>query len=72
MTSRERYFNLHAVADNVTILNRRFHENCYQETDEYMMKRSVMLLTDGGNAYINDYAKSLNKHIEQIRTLIPR
>ena len=70
--ARERFFNLHAAADSVTTLNRQFHENCYRETDEYMMKRSIMLLTDGGNEYMTEYAKSLNKHVEHIKALIPR
>jgi uncharacterized phage-like protein YoqJ len=63
----ERYYNVHETADSVTMLQTQFTEDCYQEADRFMVNRSVMLLTDGGNAELINYAKSRNKHIERIK-----
>jgi uncharacterized phage-like protein YoqJ len=66
---RERFYDIHAAADSVTMMNTRFTDDCYRETDEFMLKRSVMLLTVGGNKPALTYAKSKGKHIEHIKAL---
>jgi len=68
---RERFYDLHAAADSVTMMNTQFTEDCYQETDEFMIKRSIMLLTDGGNEQAWRFAESKSKHIELVKALLP-
>jgi uncharacterized phage-like protein YoqJ len=68
----ERYYNLHATADSVTVLRTQYTDDCYQEADRFMLNHSVMLLTDGGNEGLTEYAKSKNKHIEQVSITTPR
>ena len=65
---RERFYNIHEAADSVTMLATQFTDECYLEADEFIMKRSVMLLTDGGNAELSKLARTKNKHIERIST----
>ena len=67
---RERYYNLHETADSVTMLRTRYTENCYQETDHFMLNQSVMLLTDNSNAALTEYARKANKHIEKVPLMI--
>ena len=67
---RERYYNVHEAADSVTMLQTQYSEDCYQVADRFMLNRSLMLLTDGGNAYLMDYAKSKAKHIEKVSSTI--
>jgi uncharacterized phage-like protein YoqJ len=69
---RERYYNINAAADSVVILSTKYKEDCYRKADEFMIDHSIMLLTDGGNEYISEYAKSKNKDIEPIKMLINR
>jgi uncharacterized phage-like protein YoqJ len=65
---RERFYDIHEAADSVTMLATQFTDECYIEADEFMMKRSIMLLTDGGNAELLKLARTKNKHIERIPT----
>lgn len=66
--AQERFYNVHEAADSVTMLATQFTDECYPKADEVMMKQSIMLLTDGGNAELLNLAKRGNKHIEQIST----
>jgi len=63
---QERYHNVHAAADSVTVLRTQYTDDCYQDTDRFMLNHSIMLLTDGGNKSLTDYAKSKNRYIEQV------
>jgi len=67
---RERYYDVHEAADSVTVVATQYSEDCYQVANQFMLNRSVMLLTDGGNAYLTDYAKSKSKHIEKVSSTI--
>jgi len=64
---RERYYDVHAAADTVTMLSTQYHEDCYADADHYMLDNSVMLLTVGDNAPLADYAKSKEKRTEEIK-----
>ena len=67
---RERYYNIHESADTVTMLNSQYSDDCYDAADEFMIDNSVLLLTDGGNKYISDYAKKKNKQVAMVKSLI--
>ena len=67
---RERFFNLHAQSDSSKIISHRFIPECYDMTDEYMIKRSDLLLVVGTHPYrmysIN-FAVSNNFDIEYLK-----
>jgi len=63
---RDRYYRVHEAADSVTMLQTSYTDECYENADTFMINRSVMLLTDGGNATTSEYAKSKNKHFERV------
>jgi uncharacterized phage-like protein YoqJ len=65
---QERFYNVHEAAESVTMLATQYTDNCYQDADNFMLNRSVLLLTDGGNAELLNLARHRNKHIEQIST----
>ena len=72
---RERFYNLHAEADSVEILNSRYNDDCYWDTDRFMADHSVMILFDEvepdcGNEELLDYAKSKGKKIAVVESLV--
>ena len=44
---RERYFSVHSLADNVHMLNTQYYDGCYDDTEEYMIDQSDLLLVFG-------------------------
>jgi len=71
---RERFFNIHAQADSVEILNGKYAEGCYETANRYMLDHSVMLLVDeidgeSETSELVDYAKAKNKHVAVVKSL---
>lgn len=44
---RDRYFNIHAQADSVTLIQTQYEPFCYQKTDEWMISASDILVIFG-------------------------
>lgn len=61
---RERYYNIHAQADSVVMLETKFTDTCYHECDRFMVDNSDMLLFVGNSHFsIIQYAKQNNKTV---------
>jgi len=69
---QERFYSIHEAADSVTMLRTQYTDDCYQEADNFMLGKSVMLLTDSGDSAIAEIAKSKGKPIEVVKLSIPR
>jgi hypothetical protein len=54
------------------MLATQFTEDCYQNADEFMVDRSVLLLTDGNNIALSEYARNEGKHVELLKLPIPQ
>ena len=44
---RERYFNVHALSDDVHMLEKQYYDGCYDDAEEYMIDQSDLLLVFG-------------------------
>ena len=44
---RERYFSVHSLADDVYMLTKQYYDDCYDDTEEYMIDQSDLLLVFG-------------------------
>jgi uncharacterized phage-like protein YoqJ len=68
---QERFYNIHETADSVTMFATQYTETCFQEAETFMLKKSIVLLTDNdGNAALSEFAKGHGKHIELIKLSI--
>lgn len=59
-SQRDRYFKIHAMADDVVLVNTQFHSECYQEANEQMVDESDLLVicgSEGSLPEIVQYAK---------------
>lgn len=50
---RERFFDLHAQADNIRMISTHFTDDCYDRTDKYMIENSDLLLIAGDVSFEN-------------------
>ena len=41
---QERYFNLIEACDDIIVLNKRFHKDCYKQRNEYLVKHAEYLI----------------------------
>ena len=58
--NRDRYYNIHALSDDVHMICTGYYDGCYNDADEYMIDRSGLLLIYGeadDNLYGAEYAR---------------
>ena len=60
----ERFYDINEKADEVLILHRRFHKDCYRNSERFMIDNSDFLFTDDENYFAGQYAELHNKQIE--------
>lgn len=56
-SQRDRYFNIHTMADDVVLVNTQFHPECYQETNERMVDESDVLIICGSTSSMPETAQ---------------
>ncbi|MDE6087328.1 MAG: DUF1273 domain-containing protein [Oscillospiraceae bacterium] len=64
---RNRYFDIHAKADSVTLAHTQYDSFCYQDTDEKMIDESDLLLlfgSENGAPFAEEYAEKKGVPIE--------
>jgi uncharacterized phage-like protein YoqJ len=61
--ARERYYNVHAAADNVKFISRQYHEDCYRICEKVMVDKGDMLLTDNKGGFAAQYAEITGKPV---------
>lgn len=65
-SQRERYFKMHAIADDVVMVNTQFHSECYQETNERMVDESDLLIICGSTDSIPEIAQYARQQNVQV------
>ena len=65
-SQRERYFKMHAIADDVVMVNTQFHPECYQETNERMVDESDLLIICGSTGYMPETAQYAKEQDVQV------
>lgn len=61
---QERFYQLHADAYSVDILQTQYTKDCYSKADEFMLKQCSVFLTDNGNSALAKIAKRKGKQVE--------
>lgn len=65
-SQREWYFKMHAIADDVVMINTQFHPECYQETNERMIDESDLLIICESTGSMPDIAQYANQKNVQV------
>lgn len=58
--NRDRYYKIHRLSDSVHMISAKYYDGCYNDTDEYMIDQSELLLVYGEadkNLYGVEYAQ---------------
>ena len=67
---RERYYNIHAQAETVKFISRRFHPDCYHICDKVIIDRCSMLFTDDESGFLAQYAEINDKPVIVCKQLL--
>ena len=59
----ERFYIVHAKADEVLILYRQYHDKCHENCERFMIDNCHILLTDGDKTFAAQYAKIHQKRV---------
>jgi uncharacterized phage-like protein YoqJ len=55
-TVHERFYQVHEAADSVLVLNRRFNDKCFENSERFIIDNSDFLFTDDENDFAAQYA----------------
>ena len=66
---RERFYDVHANADEVKMIRRQYHEDCYRICDKIIVDKGDMLLTDDLGGFAAQYAEISGKPVNTYEAL---